>query len=307
MIRLNARAKINLYLDVLGRMPSGYHAIETLFQSIDLADTLEVEKASVGVEVRCDDPGVPLGDANLVAKAARAFFGFTGIDGGVVVRLTKRIPMGGGLGGGSADAAGTLVALNQLYKTHFPIDTLERIGATLGADVPFCVRGGTAWGIGAGTALTRVDPLPPYHVLVVNPGVHVDTGWAYRALGLPFLGASNAIDDVRLDRPHPNLPLRGEGTRRVIRLTTRADGVRIVGDWATRSPDRPAWNAFESVVFEAHPVLRTIRDALRDHGAFALMSGSGATVFGAFDSHDAMRDAAESFRGRYHTVVETTF
>lgn len=287
-LSLRANAKINLYLDVLGRLPNGYHAIETLYQSVELADTLVFEREPSETTLECDDAAIPMDDGNLIVRAARLFFRFTGIQGGVRVRLTKQIPVGGGLGGGSADAAATLVALNRLYETRYPTETLERLGSRLGADVPFCVRGGTAWGSRTGTELARTRPLREGHILLVNPGVRVETAWAYRALGMPFLPRDTAI---RLTEP---------GKRaKIFRAWERV----LAGENVDDLP--PMLNRFETVVFREHCAAATVCEALRSRGAMALMSGSGATVFGVFRSEDALVSATAALRVRFAFVMPT--
>ncbi len=274
-LTLHARAKINLHLRVLGRLPSGYHAIETVYHSVALADTLTFERAASGAELTCDDASIPVDGANLVARAADAFFGFTGIAGGLKASIAKRIPSGAGLGGGSADAAATLVALNRLYGTRYPIAILERIGSAVGADVPFCVRGGAAWGAGAGDVLATLPASERSRVLLVNPGIHVDTGWAYSALQAA--------------------PVTGFG------LTGRDAGARILRAWD--GPQPAATNSFEPAVFAQHPAVRDIRDRLRSWGAAAMMTGSGSTVFGVFPDDASLTRAQEATRDQPFVAV----
>ncbi|MBT7804647.1 4-(cytidine 5'-diphospho)-2-C-methyl-D-erythritol kinase [Candidatus Poribacteria bacterium] len=277
-LTLHARAKINLHLRVLGRLPGGYHALETVYHSVDLADTLAFERSSGGVSIACDNPTIPTDARNLVAQAASAFFMFTGIAGGLRASITKRIPAGAGLGGGSADAAATFVALNRLYATHYPLAVLERLGATVGADVPFCIRGGAAWGAGIGTALTPLRPAPDVRALIVNPGIHIDTAWAYRALQAPPL-------------------VRSPGVGR----TPSEAGAAILRAW--RGGDPVTVNSFQHPVFEAHAAVRAVRDRLRDHGAAAMMTGSGSTVFGGFNDDDALDEARVAMGDQPFVVV----
>jgi 4-diphosphocytidyl-2-C-methyl-D-erythritol kinase len=280
LLTLHARAKINLHLRVLGRLPGGYHALETVYHSVDLADTLTFQAGGSGVTVECDDDAIPTGPDNLVARAADAFFRFTGTARGLRASIKKRIPAGAGLGGGSADAAATLVALNRLYETRYPVAILERLGASVGADVPFCIRGGTAWGVGIGTDLTPLRPLTGLHALVVNPGIHVDTTSAYRALRARPVGHGHGMSP------------------------TAAAGAAILRAWAEAAP--ATLNSFEEPVFAAHPAVRELRDRLRAHGAAAMMTGSGSTVFGVF--HDAVAlSEAQSAMSDQPFVVVTSF
>jgi 4-diphosphocytidyl-2-C-methyl-D-erythritol kinase len=279
LLTLHARAKINLHLRVLGRLPGGYHALETVYHSVDLSDTLTFSAGGSGVTVECDDDTIPTGPDNLVARAADAFFRFTGTAGGLRASIKKRIPAGAGLGGGSADAAATLVALNRLYETRYPVAVLERLGASVGADVPFCIRGGAAWGFGIGTELTPLEPLTGLHALVVNPGIHVDTTSAYRALKARPVG-------------------HGPG------MNPTAAGAAILRAWREAAP--AAVNSFEEPVFAAHRAVRELRDRLRAHGAAAMMTGSGSTVFGVFQDAEALA-AARSAMSDQPFVVVTSF
>lgn len=180
--RVRAFAKINLSLKVLNKRPDGFHEIRTVFQTVGLADTLEFAfSPGRGVSILVHDPlGI---ENNLVERAARAFFEATGARGTVEVTLKKVIPMGGGLGGGSSDAAATLLALAGLCGRKAPMELLARLAASLGSDVPFFLYGGTALGLGRGEELYPLPDAKPSPVLILAPPVHVSTPEAYRALG----------------------------------------------------------------------------------------------------------------------------
>ncbi|RKY01704.1 4-(cytidine 5'-diphospho)-2-C-methyl-D-erythritol kinase [Candidatus Poribacteria bacterium] len=261
-MRLRAYAKVNLYLDVLRRRPDGYHDILTLFQSVSLCDELVVRR-SKEIWVECDMPGVPSGVMNLAYKAAKLLKDVVGLREGVSVEIRKRIPPGAGLGGGSADAAAVLVAMNELFSLNLEIGTLMELGAELGADVPFCISGGTAIGEGRGDVLTKLKPLEGFWLVLAYPGVHISTGWAYGRL--------------RLTEPRVN-------ARILIRL-------KEVTPEAV--PDL-LFNVFEDVVFPEHPEIARLKDRMLELGARgALMSGSGSTVFGLFfDEAEARRALA---------------
>lgn len=175
LLRLTAPAKLNLFLHITGRRADGYHLLQTLFQLVDLCDELQLETAQDGVIAFAPGSDAPGGDDDLTLRAARALQTFAGVRSGVRVTLRKRLPMGGGLGGGSSDAATVLLGLNRLWALDLPIATLMEIGAGLGADVPVFVRGRTAWAEGVGEVLTplRVEPA---HYVIVQPPVHVTTG-----------------------------------------------------------------------------------------------------------------------------------
>jgi 4-diphosphocytidyl-2-C-methyl-D-erythritol kinase len=253
-LRLKANAKINLFLEVLGRRPDGYHNVETVYQSIDLYDVITLCENSPGVvEVRCDDPRVPLDDTNIAYKAAELLLKESGKQRGVEIQIRKQIPVGAGLAGGSTDAAAVLVGLNEIWKIGYRIEDLALLSGKLGADVPFCVMGGTALGRGRGDELTRLSSFSEIPVVVANPGFHVSTAWAYGSLG--------------------NLGLtREKKSANILLGKMRWRDVPGVG--------KELFNIFEDVVAEEHPLVREMKEELVQAGALgALMAGSGPTVF----------------------------
>jgi 4-diphosphocytidyl-2-C-methyl-D-erythritol kinase len=257
-----AFAKINLGLRVLGRRPDGYHEISTVFQTISLHDTLTFETAPGGrLEMVCTDPELPADETNLVLRAASALGERFGVAAGARIGLEKVIPAGGGLGGGSADAAVTLAALATLWGIETDAGELAEIGARLGADVPFFLYGGTAAGEGPGTDIRPLADAPKMHLCVVTPCVRVSTAEAYGALGAPALTKEEALANLSVSR-------------------TEAD-----------FPDSPCdvWsNDFEAVVVRLHPEVGRAREALSRAGARrVLLSGSGSSVFGVFESKGA--------------------
>lgn len=179
-LSLEARAKINLGLEVLGKRPDGYHEIRTLMQSVALSDRLDLRSVPGGaIRFSCSDPSVPADEGNLVVRAARLLIPRASGRRGVSIRLTKRIPVGAGLGGGSSDAAATLVGLNRLWGLRIPASELECMGAALGSDVPFFVRGGTQFARGRGEVLARLRPLPRMPVVIVFPNLCLPTASVY--------------------------------------------------------------------------------------------------------------------------------
>lgn len=183
MLTLPACAKLNLFLHVVGRRDDGYHLLQTLFQLVDLADEVDLEIAPAGVLELTPGSDAPGGADDLTLRAARALRQRTGVEAGARIGLRKRIPAGGGLGGGSSDAATVLLGLNALWKTGLDIDALAELGATLGADVPVFVRGRTAWAEGVGERLTPIETPPACYVVLV-PDVHVDTARVFADPGL---------------------------------------------------------------------------------------------------------------------------
>jgi 4-diphosphocytidyl-2-C-methyl-D-erythritol kinase len=276
-----AHAKVNLFLRILAREESGYHGIETLFCRIALADDVSVEKDGTGIELHIDGavPGEPRD--NLVWCAAEVFFARIGVPPAVRIRLTKRIPIGTGLGGGSSDAAATLLALNELHGNPVTDEELIRIGGTLGSDVAFFMTGADlalAWG--RGDRLLVLEALPERPLLIVVPPVPMATAAAYRMLARS-----------RESGPPPG---------------ARAVSLDSLTSWERLAPH--AANDFEGVVLNAIPGLASIREMLGRSGArIALLSGSGSALFGVFDDEDTRDRAAATIREAHPdpTVVET--
>jgi len=263
--RVRAPAKINLDLRVLEKRPDGFHELRTIFQTISLADTLEVAfTPGRRTAIELEDPlGIP---DNLMVRSARLAMEAMRATGRLEMRLTKRIPLGAGLGGGSSDAAAVLLALPALVGTALDIPKLSGIAAELGSDVPFFLLGGTAVGIGRGTELFPLPDQPAMPGLLVAPGVHVNTAQAYRDLS----------------------PC----------LTTELQQNKIVSfqsrTWGGSGVDGAA-NDFEAVVFEQHRGLAILKHRLlRAGAAVAMMTGSGSALFGLFQDRDGVSRARKS-------------
>ncbi len=181
-VTVHAPAKINLTLDVVGRREDGYHLLESIFQAVDCRDTLIARSLSRGMSLAVANGEPCPMEKNTAYKAATAFFRHTGIDGGVAMTLEKRIPMQAGMGGGSADGAAALLALNALYDTGLSPEELSTLALQVGADVPFCLTGGTAYVTGVGEEIRPLSPLPPCTIVVAQPDEGVSTAAAYGAL-----------------------------------------------------------------------------------------------------------------------------
>ena len=193
-IEITAPAKVNLYLEVLGKRPDGFHDIESIFQAISIFDVLTVKRVTTaGVRIRCSRKDLETSD-NLAARAACAFAGEIGLEGGVEIDLVKRIPVQGGLGGGSSDAAAVLVALNELAGGPLDSDGLRRMGAALGSDVPFFVEGGTAIVTGRGERVEPVTPAADYWFVVFYPGFGISTAEVYKNLRLKLTEKENCAN-----------------------------------------------------------------------------------------------------------------
>jgi 4-diphosphocytidyl-2-C-methyl-D-erythritol kinase len=263
--RVRSLAKLNLDLRVLGKRPDGYHELRTVFHTISLADTIDIEYRP-SRELEIDIQGTVDIPDNLVARAAKALEAQAGLRGHFRFTLTKRIPMGAGLGGGSSNAAAVLLALPALAGLRVPIETLATLGESLGSDVPFFLYGGAALGIGRGSELYPLPDIRSYAV-VVTPGVQVSTPEAYRALNRPFLSCYEPLTSG----PSP-LDTRS--------FQSFAWGMESapVEDWK-----RLATNDFEAAVFARFPELESVKNRLSRLGARpALMTGSGSALFGLF-------------------------
>ena len=264
-MRFRAHAKLNLGLQVLGHRPDGYHEIRTVMQSISLHDAISLTAAGEGVRVECDDPAVPEGDENICHRAASAFLQRAGISDGVTVRITKRIPMAAGLGGASADAAATLVGLSETYGDCAGPDIIDELAPQIGADVPFCLAGGTALASGIGEQLEPLERNCPLWFVVAKPPREVGTAWAYALLD--EVGATEY--DAHAD---------------LIRGLARGD-VELVA--------RSIGNAFWKPVAGELPELRPIREGLLTAGARgSTLSGSGSAVYGLFGAAESAERAA---------------
>ena len=278
-----APAKINLFLDVIRKREDGYHDLGTLFQTIDAGDTVSAEPRQDGRITLCynEPQNYPL-ESDLVYKAAKLLQQESGTTLGADIYLNKVMPLGAGLGGGSADAAATLRLLNQLWKLKLKFDRLEEIGARLGADVPFLVRGGTAMAEGIGEKLTFVKPLQlndEQYLLVATPLDSVPTKDAYA--GVPKSG-----------------PDRWETYKAKCMRTGKAASI----DFALAN----TFNAFEESVFPKHPLVEEMKNEFKRLGATSvLMSGSGASVFGVFETRKQAKEAAEELKpiSRYQVVT----
>ena len=254
-IRLRAYAKINLFLEIIGKRRDGYHNLETVFQSVDLHDLLVIRPTHRRPEqnyIQCDHPTVPTDVNNLAWKAATLLQTHYPQINGIEIRIQKRIPVAAGLGGGSANAAAVLLGLNHLYDLRLSDDDLRRLGSQLGADVPFFFMGGTVLGEGIGNQLTPLNPLPEVEVVLANSGVHISTPWVYQQLKLP--------------------------------LTVKNRDVRIVSQFIEhgdlRNLGANMFNRLETPVFANYPELERLKQVLVRGCAYgALMSGSGATLF----------------------------
>lgn len=271
MITLNAYAKINLSLDVVGRLANGYHEVRMIMQTVGIHDTLTFEKTEGEIVLSSDAGELPLGEDNLIYKAAKLVKETYGISGGVKVHLEKRIPVAAGMAGGSTDAAATLKAMNLLYDLRLSEEDLCGLGVKLGADVPYCIMGGTALSEGIGEVLTKLAPMPECVLLVAKPDINVSTKEVYQAL------------DSQSVPWHPDV----DGMRQAI------EEGELEGIYSRLG------NVLETVTVAKHPIVSEIKQEMLGNGALgSLMSGSGPSVFGIFDDEEKARAAGECIENK---------
>lgn len=271
-IQLKALAKINLGLDVLRRREDGYHEVKMIMQTIGLHDDLEIRKTKTpGIQVKTNLYYLPTNENNLVYKAAKLLMDEFQIQDGVSIQLKKRIPVAAGMAGGSSDGAAVLWGINQMYGLGLPMQALMERGVRLGADVPYCIQRGTALAEGIGEKLSVLPPMPKCTILIAKPGISVSTKFVYENLH---------ANDLKPEQ-HPDVDSMIEAMRQ-----------KDLGLLCSRMG-----NVLETVTIPAYPVINEIKRTMMDNGAIgSMMSGSGPTVFGIFDSPVAAKQAMKAVR-----------
>jgi len=274
--------KVNLLLNILRKRGDGFHELETVIQPVPYFDELEFEAAGSSVFLTSDHPTLPCDDSNLMVRAAHAFFEHSRIAAGVRMHLRKRIPMEAGLGGGSSNAAATLLGLNELFDCPLDGVRLRELAASLGSDVPFFLQEHPALATGRGEMVAPLDPFPALNGLVlvlVHPGFGVSTPWAYRELA-----------------HHPEV-LNGRAGR-------AGELIQQLQTPHSRSWGPLLFNSLEVPVFEKYPVLRLYVDCfLREGAQAALMSGSGSTVFAWFEDAAGAESGLTRFRSEFGSAT----
>lgn len=265
-----AMAKVNLGLDVLRRRQDGYHEVRMIMQSVDLYDVLTFEKTeAAGIVIRTNKKNIPTDQRNLIYKAADLLMRKYSITDGLCVTLEKRIPMAAGMAGGSTDAAAVFVAMNELFSLHMTQESMCELAVTIGADVPYCIVGGTVLAEGIGEKLTKLADAPACTLLIAKPSVGVSTKYVYENLHADKL------------RQHPDI----DGMLTAI-CEDDLDGVA-----------KRLGNVLETVTVKAYPVIEKLKSWMMEHGAVnALMSGSGPTVFGIYKEAQEAQRACEQLR-----------
>lgn len=266
-MQLRAMAKINLGLDVLRRREDGYHEVRMIMQTVHIFDQLQLEKRwEEGIRVRTNLYYLPENENNLVFKAAKLLWDEFGLPGGISIELKKYIPVAAGMAGGSSDAAAVLFGMNRMYELGLSMEELMQRGVRIGADVPYCIMRGTALAEGIGEVLSPLPPMPPCTILVAKPGIGVSTRFVFENL---------KADELKR---HPDI----DGMTEALEKQDLKGLARLM----------EAGNVLETVTVPAYPVIQRIKDTMLRAGALgALMSGSGPTVFGIFDSRQAAKRA----------------
>ncbi len=276
-MKIKAHSKINLTLNIVGKRSDGYHDVDMIMQTLDFGDVVHVEKMLSQIEISGTGNNVPYDETNIAYKAAKLFFDVTGIRGGAKIHIEKNIPVCAGMAGGSTDAAAVLKCLNTLYGKPLALKVLAKISAKLGADVPYCILGGTSRAQGIGEILTPLKAFGKVWTVVVKPCISISTPWAYSGLKYDTMA-------------HPDT----EETAVAIEEGKRQLVYGMMG------------NSFEESVFAKFPEIEQIKEKLKTMGADgALMSGSGSTVFGLYEDKAKAEEAYEYFKTKYKEVILT--
>ena len=270
MLEKKAYAKINLGLDVTGKRDDGYHIVRMIMQNVDLYDTLTFEDNETGeICLTASSEKIPTDESNLICKVALQLKKEFGVSKGANIHLVKRIPVAAGMAGGSTDGAAAYVALNELWNLGLDKKKLCELAVKLGADIPYCIIGGTALAEGIGEELTVISDMPACHIVIAKPAIDVSTGWVYKEL------------DSRKIIEHPDI-----------------DGIRAaIEDGNIKAMCSLIGNVLEPVTAGKYTVIGDIEKILEDSGAVgAFMTGSGPTVFAVFDDEDKAKNGYEAVK-----------
>ena len=278
--------KVNLLLNILGKRPDGFHELQTVMHPVAVHDTLVFERQGTKLRLKCSDPLLPTNAKNLVYAAAESFLKTAGITDGVRIQLEKRIPISAGLGGGSGNAATTLLALNELFDRPLDHTALSQIAASLGSDIPFFLQDRPALATGRGELITALDTFPALAgawLILAHPGFGISTPWAYQQLA-----------------QHPaalhGQPGRAQHLISVLQKGTLADAAKEF------------YNSLEAPALHKYPLLQLFQDFFRENGAAGtLMSGSGSSTFAVVNTKSAAETILEKFKAKFGETIWTTF
>jgi len=276
-IEIDSYSKINLTLNILGKRRDGYHNIETIMQSINLADRIFIKEEKEGIKIKCSHPLVPVDTQSLTYRSAEKILNRYRIKKGVKIEIDKKIPLASGMAGGSANSASILVGINKLFALNLSKKVLREIGEELGMDVPFCIQNGTALAYHKGEKVTPLPPInPPLWTIIINPGFEIPTKWAYNNLDLGL---------IKREKNNTIAMLKALKEREL-------QGIA-----------KNLFNSFEGLIIKRYPEIRKIKDRLIEEGAMgALMSGSGPTVFGIAQNKEQALKIYERLKSEYKSI-----
>ncbi|KNY29718.1 4-(cytidine 5'-diphospho)-2-C-methyl-D-erythritol kinase [Pseudobacteroides cellulosolvens] len=279
-VEYKARAKINLSLDVLRKREDGYHDLKMVMQTLGLHDLVSIEKTDSQIKIDCNSAYIPEGEGNIAYKAAKLIMDEYGIKTGININIKKMIPVAAGLAGGSSDAAAVLKGINSLYDLGASLDDLARLGKKIGADVPYCIFGGTMLAEGIGDTLTRLSPFDGVDIILVKPNIGVSTAFVYNNLKLEKV----------VDRPDTELIIQAVGNKNLKAVAANMK------------------NVLETVTEVKYTIISEIKKRLLQNGAIgSMMSGSGPTVFGIFEDKLKAQKAYESMKNnRWDCILTQT-
>ena len=273
-IRIESPAKVNLFLEVLGKRKDGYHNVETILETVDLFDSLTLKEIEEEIEIKSDLSELPLGKENLVYQAATLLKKRLGIEKGIQTTINKRIPLASGLGGGSGNAASVLLGLNKLWNLNLSYEELFHLAREIGADVPFFLRGGRALGKGRGDELQPLPQGPAFYFVLVSPDFEVSTEWVYENL-------KNLTKEAR--------------SIKIILSALKSGKITKIGN--------SLYNRLEEVVVPRHPQIAKIKKRLLELGACgALMSGSGPSVFGLAGDKKSAKEIYDKIKKDFRKI-----
>ena len=271
-ILLQARAKINLYLDVINKRPDGYHNVKMIMQQIGLYDEVYIKKEDKGITLETNVSFLPTGEDNIAFKAAKLILERYEINQGVYIHINKRIPIAAGMAGGSTDAAAVIKGLNKIFKLNLSLEKMMELGLTLGADVPFCFLEGCALAEGIGEKLTPIEGLDKGWLVLSKPNMGISTREAYKNLNL---------DDTR-----EKMDIQ------VLIEALKSGEIYAIG--------KSLYNIFEEGIFNRYPMVKDIKDKMLQYGALgSIMTGTGPTVFGIFKDYEKAKSAYTNFLKYY--------
>ena len=278
--------KVNLILNILGKRADGFHELETVMQPVNICDELTFERTGTGLQLTCSNPELPTDSKNLVHRAATAFLADANIADGVRIHLEKKLPLAGGIGGGSANAAVTFSALNDLFGSPLPLEKLHELAAALGSDVPFFLYDKPALATGRGEKVRTLESFPTLKgkaFFLVHPGFGISTPWSYQNL-------------ARFPKNQNGTPGRAE---KLVSLLSGSAGFQPA---SFETVAAEFYNSLEAPAFDKFPVLSLYKDFLRENGALvSLMSGSGSTTFAIAENLAAAETLAEKFKSQFGT------